>query len=316
MNFKQLNNSDEIQIKNGSKISISKEKILNENKFTVYFGDNDNFKIQKHLLNGQNLIEILNNFSFNKDITLLKESEKYIYKLIRKETESKNGFTKYSTEQIESFQKLQELVSEKLIEKLIENEINIISDSELPDIWLFKMNFIFNNRNIITKKNKFQNELNLSTSIEIEKLNLINSNVFTILYELIENLFKKHKEILIIVYQWLSIFGYLLIKITQNEFHISIKVQIDKISQNLFQKFKQKDDLENSVLYVIILKNNQTLKEYYLKQTLTGLNEKKKQISNTIDSSSADSNIKKELRETSRFRRTFFKRAITRSKLT
>lgn len=245
----KVNNFDKTQIKNGYQIIISKD---NNNRFTIYFRDNKNYQIQNYLLNKQNLIEILKNFKFDKEILLSKKNQPYIYQLIYNEIESNNGFKKYSIDQIEPLQKLRELVYEKLIfyknhlqsniYNNITDEINYIFNSESPDVWSFKINFVFININIIIQtNNKFQNELNLLSSIKIEKLILTNLNIFIILNNLIKNLFDKNKQnISSTFYQCLSVFDYLLIKILENEFTISVKDQINIISRNLFEKFEEK----------------------------------------------------------------------------
>ncbi|CAF1580312.1 unnamed protein product [Didymodactylos carnosus] len=119
---RQINDIDEMQIKNGYKIIVLKN---NENKFTIYFRDIIKFEIRNHLLIKQNLIDILKNRKFDDEGMLSKENEQSIYKDIYKEIASDNGFIKYSTEQIESFVKLKELVNEKL--NLLENNLEFNS---------------------------------------------------------------------------------------------------------------------------------------------------------------------------------------------
>ncbi|CAF1039292.1 unnamed protein product [Adineta steineri] len=302
----QLDNTDEMQIKNGNKIVITKNT---ENQYMIYFRDNQNFEVRKHLLDAEALSGKLNGLNFDTEVILSKENNKDIYKSIYEEIESKNGFTKYSIEQIESFTTLKEIVYEKLavlkdeldskIYKYIVDEIKLVLHSESPDIWLCRIHFIFTNINIIINlQKKFQSELELSTSIEIEKSDLKDLMACSILKDIIEQLLDCNENDMIIIFlKFLSVFDHLLIQITKKELDIPVKVQFNTIAQILSEKYQPKDDLRNSILYEVIVKINQILKQYYSNEILIIYKQIRIQISTSINSLSPDLN-KKELTET------------------
>ncbi|CAF0958763.1 unnamed protein product [Adineta steineri] len=259
----QLDNTDEMQIKNGNKIVITKNT---ENQYMIYFRDNQNFEVRKHLLDAEALSGKLNGLNFDTEVILSKENNKDIYKSIYEEIESKNGFTKYSIEQIESFTTLKEIVYEKLavlkdeldskIYKYIVDEIKLVLHSESPDIWLCRIHFIFTNINIIINlQKKFQSELELSTSIEIEKSDLKDLMACSILKDIIEQLLDCNENDMIIIFlKFLSVFDHLLIQITKKELDIPVKVQFNTIAQILSEKYQPKDDLRNSILYEVLVR--------------------------------------------------------------
>ncbi|UJR21058.1 hypothetical protein I4U23_024158 [Adineta vaga] len=304
---REINSTDDIQIRNGNKLVITKN---DQNRYTIYFRDKQNFKVQNHLLDKEDLIGILNNLNFNtEEVKLLKEQENYIYKSFYKEIESRNGFTEYSTEQIEYFDNLKEVVYEKLdllknklqlnIQRCVTNEIKHVFDSESPDLWSCRTHFILYNLNIIIDlQEKFKNELKLRSSIETEKSDLKDFIVHPILENTIKHLLNGcEDDIMIVFYIFLSIFDDLLIKITKKGLDTSIKNQIEQIAQKLSEKFEQKDDLRNKILYETIMKNNQILKRYYFDEILNIYEEKKKQFSSYIDDSSSLDPDKHKLKE-------------------
>ncbi|CAF1146824.1 unnamed protein product [Adineta steineri] len=290
----QLDNAKEMQIKNGNKIVITKNM---ENQYMIYFRDNQNFEVRQHLLDKEALLRKLNGLKFDTEVMLSKETDKDIYKNIYEEIESKNGFTEYSTEQIEFFNNLKEFVYEKLdllknklepnTYQYIANEINYVFDSESPDLWLCRTHFILYNLNIIIDlQAKFKNELELPTSIETLRSDLKDLLTNPVLKDIIEHLLNgKEDGIIIIFFKLLSIFDHLLIKITKKESNTSVKDQIKQIGENLCNKFQLKDDLRDKILYEIIMKNNQILKRYYFDEILNIYEEKRQHISSYIDSS-------------------------------
>ncbi|CAF0958708.1 unnamed protein product [Adineta steineri] len=299
---RELNNDDKTQIKNRTKIVI---KTNNENQFMIYFRNNQNFEVQTHLLVEPSLIELLNKLNFSNDETKLsKENESNIYQSVYKEIQANNGFTKYSIEQIESFTKLKEFVYENLpvlknelganFYKYIADEIDRIFNLEFPDIWSRRIYCIFNNINIITTlQKKFQNDLNSPTpnNIVTSVLNdLITYPISKDVQNLLEN---KEDDIIIIFYKFLSIYDHLLIQITKKELNISFKVQFDEIAQTLSGKYQQKDDFMNNILYEIIVKNNQILKQYYSNDISNIPEQSRTKISTSINLLSLDLNKQK-----------------------
>ncbi|CAF1099219.1 unnamed protein product [Adineta steineri] len=296
---RQLNSEDKIQIKNGNKIIIQKK---NENQFRIYFRDNQTFEFQKHSLDEESLIEILNKLNFGKEeMILLKENENHtIYQSVYKKIVSENGFTKYSIEQIESFTRLKEIVYEKLsvlkdeldskIYKCIVDEIKLVFHSESPDIWLCRIHFIFNNIDVITN---LENKFKLSTSTEFKKSDLKDLlNNLTLKDNAKHFLEDDEDDRRIIFYKFLSIFDRLLIQIAKKELDIPVKVQFDATADILSEKYQQKDDLRNTILYEVIVKNNQILKQYYPNEILIIYEKIRTQISNSVNFSCSDLDTK------------------------
>ena len=278
---RQFNHFDKIQIATSYKILIFKETIRDmKNQFIIYYRDKKNYEVNSHLLTEQNLNQELNKLNFNEETRLDKQNDKQLYKLIYQEVESKNGFTGYSAEQIESFERFKILVIEKLIllkESLTVNvykhltrDIDDMFSYDTPDVWAFKMSLISNSIKItLAIKKKFQIDFNTSTTENPLEFNLRESNVFDVINALIDKLYQENKDNpLIIFYQCLVTFDFLLIRITENELEKPIEThQMIKISEKL-TKIQQKDNLTTTMLDVLVWKYNRILKEYYFHEIL------------------------------------------------
>ena len=243
----EIDDQDQIQIQKGYQIIITKT-----NRWKIYFRNQNDFQIQDHQIDKSNVLQELNFFNFNEKILLSKMDYHRFYKIIYEEVESKNGFTKYSIEQIELFGKLKEIVNEELILMKISlpanffqyfiNEIEQIYQSEIPDFWALKISSIFSNMNIIIK---IKNRFNLTITDEIEKFDSTNLNVI----ETLRNLFEIGKENkLFIFFQCLSIFDYLLSKVNDND---ELNYPIEEITKLISKKT---DDLQNQMANELIIK--------------------------------------------------------------
>jgi hypothetical protein len=105
---------------------------------------------------------------------------------------------------------------------------------------------------------------------------------------------KKHSFLIYVQIICLSIFDNLLTKIFDGEFEVSI----NDLSKDLSTKANETTDLENIILYEIILKNNQFLKEYFFHRLTKIFDCCKEEIFNVINSFSCDITIKSDLQKT------------------